>query len=361
MATALVLAWTVTAWPAPAPRDVVERYAALAYSNYASAAQSARVMRHAVESFLEAPTESGLADARSAYLAARPPYGMTEAFRFYGGPIDDADGPEGLLNAWPLDESYIDAVIDDANVFPIINEALLAGRNEKDGERNIATGYHAIEYLLWGRDTFADGPGRRGYEEFVAGKSPQAVRRSTYLRVVVNLLVRNLEELVEEWRPDQPRNYREEFTALDPMVALTHILTGMGVLAGDELSQERMFVAYETQDQEEEHSCFSDTTIQDLEATARGIQNVYLCGVDALVGASDSGLNERIQAQLEKVVSTIHNIPPPFDQAILGDDEAPGRKQILAAVTALEDLTALIVNAGTVFDLRLNLAEGDGD
>ena len=57
-----------------------------------------------------ARVRSFLVPARKAWLAAREPYGQTEAFRFYGGPIDDAKGPEGRINAWPLDEAYIDSV-----------------------------------------------------------------------------------------------------------------------------------------------------------------------------------------------------------------------------------------------------------
>ena len=50
-------------------------------------------------------------------------YSPTEVFRFYGGPIDDDNGPEGLLNAWPLDEVFIDYVLGNPDA-GIINDPL---------------------------------------------------------------------------------------------------------------------------------------------------------------------------------------------------------------------------------------------
>jgi uncharacterized iron-regulated protein len=35
---------------------------------------------------------------------------VLQKFRFANGPIDDENGPESLMNAWPLDENYIDYV-----------------------------------------------------------------------------------------------------------------------------------------------------------------------------------------------------------------------------------------------------------
>ena len=77
------------------------------------------------------------------------------------------DGPEGLINAWPLDEAYIDyvegdpaaGVVNDPDTYPTIDAELLTSLNEQGGEANISTGWHAIEFLLWGQDLSTDGPG----------------------------------------------------------------------------------------------------------------------------------------------------------------------------------------------------------
>ena len=46
-------------------------------------------------------------------------------------------------------------------------------------------------------------------------------------------------------------------------------------MSENELAGARLQVAYDTKDQENEHSCFSDTTWQDNVYNAMGIQNVW--------------------------------------------------------------------------------------
>ena len=48
----------------------------------------AKVLQAAVDALLAAPSETTLAAARKAWVAARPAYHVTEAFRFYDGPIE---------------------------------------------------------------------------------------------------------------------------------------------------------------------------------------------------------------------------------------------------------------------------------
>ena len=148
----------------------VEHYAAGVHAAYAASLASATELDEAIDAFVADPTDDTLAAAKDAWLAARDDYGLTEAFRFYGGPIDnEEDGPEGLINAWPLDEAYIDyvegdpaaGIINDPDAYPTIDAELVTSLNEQGGEANISTGWHAIEFLLWGQDLSADGPGAR--------------------------------------------------------------------------------------------------------------------------------------------------------------------------------------------------------
>ena len=129
-------------------------------SSYADAHAAAVELRDAIASFVADPSEAGLEAARQAWLDAREPYGQTEAFRFYDGPIDNPEtGPEGRLNAWPMDEAYVDyvegmpdaGIINDAASHPTIDAELLSQLNEQGGETNIASGYPAIEFLLWAK------------------------------------------------------------------------------------------------------------------------------------------------------------------------------------------------------------------
>ncbi len=333
-------------------RGVASNYADVVDRSYREALERARELQAAIDRFLDAPGEETLAAARAAWIAARVPYGQTEAYRFYGGPIDDEEtGPEGRVNAWPLDESWIDAIVDRPEEYPAITPEALAELNEKGGEKNIATGYHAIEYLLWGRDERVDGAGARPFADYVGHE-----RRRQYLRAVTALLVEDLGRVATEWEAGR-ENYRARFVAEDARVSVGRILTGIGSLAGAELSGERMTVPFDTRNQEEEHSCFSDNTHADLVANAKGIQNVYLGrwgdldgrGVDEWVREKDAALDERIRTDLETAIERLSLIPAPFDRAIV---EPAGREKVEAAIQALRELTDGLARAVTVLGVQ---------
>ena len=101
--------------PAERKAAVAERYADLVYAAYGTSIASAEQISERIDGFLERPTQARLSSARKAWIDARDDYVVTEPFRFYGGPIDDPKtGPEGLINAWPMDEAYVDYVSGDA-------------------------------------------------------------------------------------------------------------------------------------------------------------------------------------------------------------------------------------------------------
>ncbi|MCB0070168.1 MAG: hypothetical protein KDE20_01865 [Caldilineaceae bacterium] len=337
-------------------RAVATTYADIVYATYADTLADATALQTAVDTFVAAPSEETLAAAKQAWLAARESYGQSEAFRFYGGPIDDADGPEGLLNAWPLDEAYIDyvegapdaGIINNVADYPEITQDLLISLNEVGAEENISTGYHAIEFLLWGQDLRADGSGERPYTDYVeGGAAANPVRRGQYLTVVADLLVQQLSGLVAAWDPAGTDTYRAEFLALPTDDVLQKMLTGIGVLSKSELAGERIFTAYDNQDQEDEHSCFSDNTHRDIIANAQGIANVYLgryvrpdgsvvegAGLRDIVAAVDPDLNAELVAMLDSTLAHAQAIHVPFDQAIVRPDTRPA---VLETVYALQD------------------------
>ncbi len=368
--------------PTPAPTAtpavvtaaaVVENYAALMFANYSAALADAEALHDAVDAFVDAPSQATLDAAKAAWIASRPSYQQTEAARFYNGPIDDPeDGPEGRINAWPLDERYIDyvegapdsGIINDPVTFPVIDEDVLREANEAGGEANIATGYHAIEFLLWGQDLSASGPGTRPFTDYVTdgtGTASNQERRGEYLTAVAHLLLDDLQSVVDEWVPGNPNNYRAELTSIDTDEALTRILTGIGTLSAGELGGERLSVAFETRDQEDEHSCFSDNTRDDLANDAVGIQNVYLGrygtldgpGIDELVRQADPALDATLQAQLAASVASMQAIPQPLDQALQGADDTPGRVAIQTAIENLFEQADGISSAADVLGLTI--------
>lgn len=343
-------------------------YADLVYASYSDATTGAEDLGTAIEAFLAAPSDETLDAARQAWLDARDLYGPTEAFRFYDGPIDNPDdGPEGQINAWPLDEAYIDyvdgdptaGIVNDAAGFPEITTDVVVSANEAGGETNISTGWHGIEFLLWGQDLSDDGPGARPVTDYTT--SPVAERRATYLRTLSDLLVADLTSVRDQWAPDGGA-YREEFLA-DPDQAVSNMLRGMGALSSGELAGERISVAYETKDQEDEHSCFADNTTADIAGNASGIRMVYLADHPAVDGTSlsdlvaefDPDLDEQLRAELDTSVEQAEGLQAPFDQLILGDDEAPGRVQLLELIESLQAQGDSIAAVAERFGYQISL------
>jgi putative iron-regulated protein len=336
-------------------RPVVEHYADGVHDSYAAVVVKLGQLQTAVDAYVAAPSLGTLDAAKTAWVNAREVYRVTEVFRFYGGPIDDPnDEREPRINAWPMDEAYIDyvmgsptaGIINDPTAFPTIDANVLATANLVGGDANIATGFHAIEFLLWGQDMNPSGPGARPATDYAdGGTAANQARRRQYLQVVTQLLVDDMTHVAGRWDATSG-DYVATFNGA-PVESLTRILTGMGTLSAAELSGERMLTAYENKDQEDEHSCFSDTTRDDIRGNAQGLVNVYLGqfsgndapgGISALVAARDPELDARMKMQLMAVQVAVDAIPAPFDQAILGEDSSPGRMSILTAVRALQDV-----------------------
>ncbi len=353
--------------PIPAvTASALENYAEIVHASYEDSLTAAREMGDDLGAFADDPTDATLQTARTAWLDAREPYLQTEVYRFYDGPIDNpTNGPEGLINAWPLDESYIDSIIagDEG-----INADNLEALNEAGGEENVATGYHAIEYLLWGADTSPDGPGDRPATDFDEAESDEAERRKIYLYTTSDMLIAHLEGLTADWA-DGAANYRAEFLGATDEEGLRRVMTGMIVLAGFETGGERLQAALDSGDQEDEHSCFSDNTHRDMIQDVRGIRNVWTGeyqrldgttiegpGIDEVVRAADAALAGQIDSKLNEAYANAQALEVPFDQSIQpGNDE--GRGKVEALILSLRDLESLLQNAFTLFGLTVPVVE----
>ena len=354
-------------------KAVAAHYATLVHASYSDTLAAAKDLQAAIAAFVAAPSAEGLDKARKAWLAGREFYGQTEAFRFYSGPIDDDKGPEGQINAWPLDEAYVDYVTGKPKAGLVntpkfkITKAALAKANERGGEENISAGWHAVEFLLWGQDQSETGPGNRSFEDFVKGKAENAERRAQYLTVATELLVDDLSAMAAAWAPGA-KNYRAKFEK-GGKESVRKIIVGLGSLSRGELAGERMEVALNSQDQEDEHSCFSDNTHRDVVNNAKGIQNVWLGqytrrdgsklegpGVRDLVAAKNPALAEKTSAQLALSVSSAEAIPAPFDRAIAKG--AAGRPAIEKTIESLVAQSKLLVESASAVGIaRLTLVE----
>ncbi len=350
-------------------KAAAETYADLVRASYDASIESATAMQSAIAAFVADPNDTTLAAAKQAWLDARTDYSPTEAFRLYNGPIDDPKtGLEGQINAWPLDEAYIDYVEGDAEAgiinntadYPDIDTDVLVEANEEGGETNISTGWHAIEFLLWGQDLAEGSPGNRPVTDYTT--SPTAARRAAYLTAATDLLVSDLEQVRSEWDPDA--KYPKQFVK-NPKKAVTNILRGIGALSAGELAGERMAVAYDTKDQEDEHSCFSDNTNNDILGNAQGIEAVYLArfpdgstgakSISDLVASVNPKLDNQLKDQMATSVADIQAHPTSFEQLLPGDDDAPGRVALLTSIESLEKQGQLIAKVAKQLGVRITL------
>jgi putative iron-regulated protein len=373
--------------------DVLVNYTAIAHAVFEDAVLTAQTLKLSIEALIANPSEQTLSAAKVAWQASRVPYQQSEVFRFGNANVDDW---EGQLNAWPLDEGLIDYTSNNyeyemgnvgaqANIIgntaldiggeiidmTAITADLLASLNELGGsEANVATGYHAVEFLLWGQDLHGSnaGAGERPYTDFIVGEgcsNGHCDRRGEYLQATVELLITDLQDMTAQWAPNNDDNYAAGFIAQDSTRGMTKMFFGMGSLALGELAGERMKVALEANSPEDEHDCFSDNTHFSHYYNALGIKNIYFGEyqrVDGSIisGASLSSVVAKNNAKLDKELTDALNQSQQKLQAIVDSAEAKdghkfdqmiaegnaeGHKIITEAIEALVVETALIEQA----------------
>ena len=387
----------------PAPRDVLKIYADIAEAGYADSLDTARTLRLSVNAFLAKPTEGNLRAARAAWIAARIPYMQTEAYRFGNAIVDDW---EGKVNAWPLDEGLIDYVASSygsespendlylANVIAnttltiggkkldtskITAELLAEALQEAGGvEANVATGYHAVEFLLWGQDLNGTGAGNgaRPASDFDTKNctNGNCSLRAEYLRTVTGLLVDDLAWMAAQWAPGGEA--RKTIEGGGNEAGLTAIMTGLGSLSYGELAGERIKLGLMIHDPEEEHDCFADNTHASHFFDALGMRNVYLGtyrridrslvsgpSISDLVRAKAPEVDAEVRAKLDATMETMSALylraltTESYDQMI-GEGNAAGNEVVERVIAALLDQTKAIERAVAALDLKAIAFEG---
>jgi putative iron-regulated protein len=335
----------------------IDAYIDLVASSYKKAADDAKTLASAVDAFLAAPSDDTLKAARAAWVSARPSYLKTETFRFYDGPIEEV---EGTINAWPMNEAYIDYVDGKADA-GLINDASfkigledIAKSNQSKDEADVTTGWHAIEFLLWGQDLSPDGPGNRLYTDYVAGTGNND-RRREYLKLVTDDLAHKLNELEGTWQLQNAVGYAKKLKAMPEREVIGRMVNGMAILAGFEFMSERLAVALDSGDQEDEHSCFSDTTKQDFVYDLVGIKQVWTgdneagerAGLNDLVRSQDAALADRIDGLLTDTETKVAALGNPWDKVLATPKGSPERKSAEDVVNALQALGTGLKDAGS--------------
>lgn len=417
---------------------VLETNADIAYAAYSDSVTTAQALKAALATFRADPSEANLLAAKRAWLVAREPYGQTEVYRFRNSPIDSTDyssedGPEGAINAWPLGEALIDYVqvnttdfgdseigvtangvgingggaVDSSNYDETspetniigntsieINADLLENSATAEDEHDVISGYHAIEFLLWGQDlkdneettdgtdrddavkvldvedadednSFYAAGGDRPITDFQPSydadeaaenenvdaaydSSVESHRRHKFLEVAVDKLIADLESVRDGWAPGA--TYRTAFTTVtneaQAKQKLTEILTGMGTLSEGELAGERMQIAFSANSQEDEHSCFSDNTHRDIWLNAEGVSNSYYgkyAGYDSTLNGVDDVTTNAVNGY-------------GIDDWLKDSGEAELAAEIAVALAATETQYVAIdtqARAGSPFDVQI--------
>jgi putative iron-regulated protein len=403
--TTAVTILSANAAPAPGPsaNAVLTTYGDIAQAMYEDTLATAKTLQTAVTVFLADPTPAKLTAAKNAWKAARAPYSQTEGYRFGNAIVDEW---EGKVNSWPLDEGLIDYVdssygteSDENPLYTVnviankqirigarqvdastINAALLRELHEAQGvEANVATGYHAIEFLLWGQDLNGTGPGAGNRPATDYSKTQcthgNCDRRAAYLKAATDLLIEDLTEMAANWTPGGEA--RTQLAAKGPNGGLATILTGMGSLSYGELAGERMKLGLLLHDPEEEQDCFSDNTHNEhyndelgmtevwrgryTRTNGRVVQGPSLRDyVAARDGAAARRLDDRMNealAKLKTIKDTADSGRMAYDQMI--GDSLEGNKMVQEAIDALVAQTRAAEGVVATLSLTISLEGSD--
>ncbi|WGW01711.1 imelysin family protein [Vibrio sp. YMD68] len=389
-------------------QDVKANYINMAHAAYADSLTTALTLQQSIEALLAKPTEQNLENAKAAYKLARVPYQQSEIMRWdtditleagldKDGGLVSVDEWEGQVNAWPLDEQAIDYVQGNANAGiinqvngPAITAQYLIDQNGVGGEANVTTGYHAIEFLLWGQDLNGTNPGagERSVNDFQTDASGQCSasncdRRRQYLSVATQLVVDDLKAMTAEWTEKAVMTegtLANNFNNSED--GIRYILFAMKAMATDELASARMNEGLEGVDPEQEHDCFSDLSHVAIYYNHQSVRNAFYGRYEKLDGSVVSGasvsdlikqkspvLYKQFDDALNSIETNMRVVydageqanPIRFDQIIGQDENGKEKQAALAAVYELVELTSAFASVEELLSIQPLTLDGSGD
>ncbi len=242
----------------------------------------------------------------------------------------------------------------------------------------MATGYHAIEFLLWGQDLNGTGPGagNRPWTDYGRANCTHGNcdRRGQYLTAASELLVEDLAWIARQFAPGGQA--RKDLIKGRPDAGISAILTGLGSLSYGELAGERMKLGLLLHDPEEEHDCFSDNTHNSHYYDIVGMLNVYngrYVRIDgrqiqgpslaALVGEVAPDLQREMAAKLETTLAAARRLKERaetkerYDQMI-GPNNPEGNAVVQAVIDGLVDQTKTFERIVAALKLKAIKFEG---
>ena len=384
---------------------VLKHYGDVAEGMYSDAHAASLDLGKAIDALIANPNDETLAAARKAWKESRPWYQQSEGYRFGNAIVDDW---EGRVNAWPLDEGLIDYTdkasygetsdenpLYTANVIAnksirIGNDTVDAGKIDADllrklqeaggNEANVATGYHAIEFLLWGQDLNGTGPGagNRPATDFDTKNCSHdnCDRRVAYLKAASDLLQADLAEMAGNWKADGAA--RKQLAEKGEDGGLATILTGIGSLSYGELAGERMKLGLILHDPEEEHDCFSDNTHNSHYFDEAGMFSIYSGklkrrdgstlegpGIEALAEAKAPAEAKKLNAlfaDTEKKLGAIRDRAESGKEAydqMIGQGNEEGNQLVQTAIDALVAQTRGVEAVVAALNLKITVEGSD--
>ena len=386
--------------PTVNPQAVLAGYRTMAHAGYLEALAATERLQEAIAKLDASPGPDTLEAARAAWRAAREPYSRTEALRFGNAVVDDW---QQRVNAWPIDEGFIDYVADGyvaaadnpyarlnliaadrvriagrtLNTEPMRRIVLEQAQNLSRISTNVATGYHAIEFMLWGQDLHGTGPGagERPWTDFAreagactdglrAAPQRHCQRRRAFMRELTERLRRDLRDMAFKWGP-QSGSFGDRLVEGDPRAGLRRMLHGLVTMGGEELAGRRMQTPLRTHSQEHEQDCFSDDTHNSLRANAQGIEDFYYghlgrrtlpATLAGLARQTDPALADALDAAFLRTRRVMQAIADAGDAGrtfdmLIAPGNTTGAALVQAGIAALQSQTRLLEDLGAALAL----------
>lgn len=359
-------------------------YADMAWESHFDAGADADALAQSVVDFTANPDAQSFNFIQVQWGVARESWGFMEGFNIPDGPLQES---HRYINASNLDRSYIDFVsndlsaglVNDVDGYPSLTKMLLVDLHQIEGNDKVTTGFHAIEFLLWGEDYDAESDGKRDWRNFLdngEGTAQNQDRRLAYLTFATELLVEDIKGARNEWREDEGE-YRSQFLAMEQNEQVRLVLTGMYRL-GQDMENRRLELPLMQMDIHADDSTFSDLSNDDLYYGANALQGIYLGrydedliddqtpedgpGLHELVRSKATPIDERFRNELAELVAAMDVLRQgdPLEVAVLSDIGSAERTAADDALAKLRQVNMTLLEIATLFGFSLEDGNDDG-